>query len=103
VLVAQLVHHFNAEQNRELARRIARALRPDGVFVILDAFRPHSPSDAGQLGALMELYFALTSRSGTWSPREMAGWQRDAGLEARDPIHLRTAPGAGLQAAVKPR
>jgi SAM-dependent methyltransferase len=103
VLVAQLVHHFSAGQNRELARRIARALRPDGVFVILDAFRPHSPSDAGQLGALMELYFALTSRSGTWSPREMAGWQRDAGLEARDPIHLRTAPGAGLQAAVKPR
>jgi len=28
VLIAQLVHHFSAEQNRDLARRIARALRP---------------------------------------------------------------------------
>jgi SAM-dependent methyltransferase len=45
VLVAQLVHHFNAEQNRELAKRIARALRPNGVFVILDAFRPQTPGE----------------------------------------------------------
>jgi len=103
VLVSQLVHHFSGEQNRELARRIARALRPGGLFVIFDAFRPQDAADAGQLGALMEFYFALTSRSGTWSPQEMASWQRDAGLEPRDPIDLRTAPGAGLQAAAKPR
>jgi len=102
VFVAQLVHHFSAEQNRELARRIARALRPGGVHVIFDAFRPQSASDAGQLGSLLEFYFALTSRSGTWSTQEMAAWQRDAGLEPRDPIHLRTAPGGGLQAAAKP-
>ena len=79
------------------------ALCPGGVFVIFDAFRPQSAADARQLGALMEFYFALTSRSGTWSPREMASWQREAGREPRDPIHLRTAPGAGLQAAAKPR
>jgi SAM-dependent methyltransferase len=102
VLVSQLVHHFSAEQNRELARRIARALRPGGVYVIFDAFRPHSASDAGQLGALMEFYFALTSSSGTWSPAEMAAWQRDAGLAPGDAIHLRTAPGAGLAPATKP-
>ena len=28
VLIAQLVHHFSDEQNRELAARVARALRP---------------------------------------------------------------------------
>jgi len=102
VLVAQLVHHFSADENRELAKRIARALRPGGVYVILDAFRPDSPGEAGQLGALLEFYFALTSRSGTWSTKEMASWQRDAGLEPRDAIHLRTGPGGGMQAAVKP-
>ena len=103
VLVAQLVHHFNAEQNRELAKRIARALRPNGVFVILDAFRPQTPGEAGQLGALLEFYFALTSSSGTWSTQEMASWQRDAGLEPRNAIHFRTGPGGGMQPAVKAR
>jgi chemotaxis methyl-accepting protein methylase len=31
VLIAQVVHHFTADQNRELAERVARALRPGGV------------------------------------------------------------------------
>jgi SAM-dependent methyltransferase len=102
VLVSQLVHHFSAEQNRDLAVRIAGALRPGGVYAIFDAFRPASPGEAGQLGALLEFYFALTSQSGTWAPEEMAEWQRQAGLRPRRAIRLRTAPGAGIQAAVKP-
>jgi SAM-dependent methyltransferase len=102
VLVAQLVHHFSDEQNRELADRVARALRPGGLYAILDSFRAESPRDAGQFPSLLEFYFALTSRSGTWSPEEMAGWQRGAALEPRKPIRLRSAPGAGIQAASKP-
>jgi hypothetical protein len=35
--------------------------------------RPASPNEAGQIGALLDLYFAVTSRSGTWSFQEMAG------------------------------
>jgi hypothetical protein len=50
----------------------------------------------------LDLFFALTSEAGTWSFEEMAAWQRDAGLLPRRPIHLRTAPGVGLQAAMKP-
>jgi SAM-dependent methyltransferase len=102
VLVSQLAHHFSDEQNRALARRVAQALRPGGIYVIADAFRPATPRDAGQLGALLEFYFALTSQSGTWTPEEMAGWQRDAGLRPRRPLRLRTAPGAGAQIAAKP-
>jgi SAM-dependent methyltransferase len=102
VLASQLVHHFSEDQNRELAVRVARALRPGGIYAILDAFRPSSPKGAGQIGALLEFYFALTSQSGTWTPQEMADWQRDAGLRPRRPIRFRTAPGAGIQAAVRP-
>jgi SAM-dependent methyltransferase len=102
VITAQLVHHFSADQNLELTARIARALRPGGVYAIVDAFRPTTPKDAGQIAALLDFYFALTSQSGTWSPEEMAAWQRAAGLEPRRPIRLRTAPGAGVQAAAKP-
>jgi SAM-dependent methyltransferase len=102
VITAQLVHHFSEEQNRDLTARIARALRPGGVYAILDAFRPETPRDAGQVGALFDFYFALTSQSGTWSPEEMADWQRAAGLEPRKAIRFRTVPGAGIQAATKP-
>jgi SAM-dependent methyltransferase len=101
VMIAQLVHHFSDEQNRELAARVARALRPGGVYAILDAFRAERPGEAGQLPALLEFYFALTSQSGTWTPEEMADWQRSAGLEPKRPIRFRTTPGGGIQAAIK--
>ena len=101
-LIAQLVHHFSEAQNRELAKRVARALRPGGVYAVLDEFRPRSAKDAGQTGALLEFYFALTSQSGTWAVEEIAEWQRGAGLTPRRPIRLRTAPGVGIQAAAKP-
>jgi SAM-dependent methyltransferase len=101
VFTSSLVHHLSDAENRDLATRVARALRPNGVYAILDAFRPRSPKDAGQVGALLEFYFALTSQSGTWAPEEMAAWQREAGLVPKRPIRLRTAPGGGIQAAVK--
>jgi SAM-dependent methyltransferase len=102
VITSQLVHHFAEQQNRDLAKRIARALRPNGVYAIIDSFRPASPQDGGQLGALMEFFFALTSQSGTWTPEEMASWQRDAGLRPKRALRFRTAPGVGAQVAVKP-
>jgi 2-polyprenyl-3-methyl-5-hydroxy-6-metoxy-1,4-benzoquinol methylase len=101
ILVANLVHHFDAAANRDLARRIARALRPGGVYVIQELYRPESPKQAGQIGALLDLYFALTSEAGTWSFEEMAGWQREAGLKPRKPVRFVTAPGNGQQTAVK--
>ena len=101
VVMSQVAHHFTEEQNREVAERVARALRPEGVYAVFDGFRPETPKEAGQLGALFEFYFALTSQSGTWTPEEIAGWQRDAGLRPRRPIQFRTAPGTGIQAAVK--
>lgn len=101
VMIAQVVHHFTDEQNAQLASRVARALRPGGVFAILDAFRPERPGDSGQMPSLLEFYFALTSRSGTWRPQDMARWQREAGLAPRRAIRLRSAPGGGMQVAVK--
>lgn len=102
VLVAQLVHHFSEEQNRELAKRIATALKPGGVFAVMDEFRPDTVKSAGQLGALLEFYFALTSQSGSWSVDEIVGWQKAAGLDPQKPKMLLTAPGVGIQAATKP-
>ncbi|MBF6590702.1 MAG: methyltransferase domain-containing protein [Ktedonobacterales bacterium] len=102
ILIANLVHHFDDATNRDLARRAARALRPGGILVIGEVIRPSTPGAGGQIGALTDLYFAVTSEAGTWSFAEMAAWQRAAGLRPRRPIRLLTAPGGGLQAAVKP-
>lgn len=101
ILVAQLVHHFSAEENAALAKKIARALKPGGVFAVLDEFKPNSVKSAGQIGALLEFYFALTSQSGTWNAAEIRTWQTDAGLTPKKPIKLLTVPGVGIQAAVK--
>lgn len=102
VFIAYLVHHFDDATNRELARRVAHSLRPDGVFAIQEVVRPQSPKDAGQPGALLDLYFALTSEAGSWSYEEMADWQREAGLVPQKPIRFRSVPGTGQQVAVKP-
>jgi SAM-dependent methyltransferase len=97
VYTSNLVHHLVDEENRDLTRRVARALRPGGHYVIVDSVRPRSAKEAGQIGTLGDLFFALTSRAATWSFEEMADWQRSAGLEPRRPIRLRTGPGVGIQ------
>jgi predicted O-methyltransferase YrrM len=101
VFVAQLVHHFDAEQNRDLLRRIARALKPGGVVVVQDVFKPSSPDEAGQAGALGDFFFAMTSAAGTWRYRDVASWQAAAGLEPHRPLPLRSVPGTGQQAATR--
>lgn len=57
------------------------------------------------MGAFYDLYFALTSRSGTWSFSEMRSWQTDAGLVPRktDPAPLcprDRPPGSGSRLGV---
>jgi SAM-dependent methyltransferase len=103
ILVSQLAHHFDGATNRELVGRLARALRPGGVLAILELLRRQSPKEGGQIGALLDLYFALTSESGTWTFDEMAEWARGAGLAPRKPMRFRTLPGLGMQAAARPR
>jgi hypothetical protein len=75
---------------------------PGGYLVIEEFQRFQSPNEVGELGALSNLYFAATSEAGTWSMQEIADWQREAGLIPRKRIRLLTAPGARLQAALKP-
>jgi hypothetical protein len=64
--------------------------------------RAARPEAAGQLGALADLYFALTSAAGTRTFGELAAWQRAAGLDPRRPVRFRTLPGVGQQSATKP-
>jgi hypothetical protein len=49
----------------------------------------------------MDLFFAFTSQSGTWSHEEIADWQKNAGLTLEKTVLFRTLPGYGAQIAKK--
>jgi SAM-dependent methyltransferase len=93
VMINNLVHHFSPEQNADLARRVARALAPGGVYAIGDFLRASHPGAGGGVPAVMDLYFALTSASGTWALDEITSWQRGAGLMPVKAIQFRSLPG----------
>jgi hypothetical protein len=52
--------------------------------------------------AVMDIYFALTSASGTWSVQEITAWQRAAGLTPQKPILL-SIPGWASLPAERPK
>ena len=103
VVINNVVHHFTPEQNLELARRVARALVPGGIYAIGDFLRAAKPGAGGGTPAVMDLYFALTSASGTWSVEEITGWQRAAGLLPVKPILLQSIPGWASLPAERPK
>ena len=93
VMINNVVHHFTNEQNSTLAKKIARALKPGGIYVIGELIRAKKPGEGGVIGATSGLYFSLTSSSGTWSVTEMEGWQKNAGLKNEKPITTIVLPG----------
>ncbi|MFI5297530.1 MAG: class I SAM-dependent methyltransferase [Polyangiales bacterium] len=101
VFISNLVHHFSVEENEALGERVSRALKPGGAYVIGDFARGHEPGAGGAIGATGDLYFALTSTSGTWSQPEMAAWQEKAGLRVGKPIRFTTMPGYVCQPGFK--
>jgi SAM-dependent methyltransferase len=103
ILVSNLLHHFEHGQSRALVQRAARALRPGGILVVQELFALPSGRRGGQIAALADLYFALTSRSGTLRVDDLAAWQREAGLRPKRPIRFLSFPAAGQQSAAKPR
>ena len=103
IFLGSLVHHFDAPTNAALMKRVAAALAPGGVVAVYEAFRVDASQGVSQIGGLMDLFFAMTSSAGTYSPDEMSAWQRAAGLRPRSPMRLRLVADVGVQAAVKPR
>jgi predicted O-methyltransferase YrrM len=101
VFISNLMHHFTDAQNRNLTLRAVRALTPGGSLVIQELIRPESPATGDQVGHALNLFFALTSTSGTWSVSEMEAWLRDAKLAVRRTMFLRSIPGTAQLCGVK--
>jgi predicted O-methyltransferase YrrM len=101
IFISQLAHHFSNDQNKALVDRAARALVSGGMLVIQEAIRPQSPGSGDQISQTLNLFFAMTSTSGTWSIDQIQTWHRAASLAARCPVFLRSAPGVAQVSGVK--
>ena len=93
IMINNVVHHFTSEQNFTLAKKIAAALKPGGVYAIGEFIRQSKPGEGGIAASTTGLYFSLTSSSGTWSIDEMEAWQKSAGLKIEKPVSPMSLPG----------
>ncbi len=93
VLMSSVAHHFTEEQNLLVAHKVAKALRPGGVFIINEFIRPDPQAAPELVGSSTDLFFGLTSTSGNWSVAEINAWQRAAGLTPLRPIGYQAIPG----------
>ena len=80
ILMSSLTHHFSSEQNIAVSKKAAKALTTGGYFVIQDWLRPEPSSRMEEAAIVMDMYFNLTSTTGTWTLNELKGFQEKAGL-----------------------
>jgi 2-polyprenyl-3-methyl-5-hydroxy-6-metoxy-1,4-benzoquinol methylase len=93
IMINNVVHHFTAEQCTDLAKKIAGALKPGGIYIIGEFVRSDKPGEGGVVAATSGLYFSVISASGNWSEPEMQWWQKNAGLKNEKPITTMAIPG----------
>jgi len=101
VIINNLAHHFTAEQNRALAGKVARALKPGGMYAVGDFIRAETPGEGGVVASTAGLYFSFTSASGTWSSAEIESWQTGAGLRLEKAVGVMSIPGWTMLVARK--
>lgn len=93
VMINNVVHHFTPEQNKALAKKIAAALKPGGIYAIGEFIRAEKPGEGGVIASATGLYFSVISASGNWSASEMESWQKNAGLRPEKPVRVMSMPG----------
>ena len=82
ILMASVAHHFTDEENKLVAQKAYKALKPGGVFTIMEVLKQDKIVYNGDmLSALGDLFFALSSTSGTWSLQQIKSWQTAAGFQ----------------------
>ncbi len=102
ILMASVAHHFTNEENSLVAKKAFRALKPGGVFIIMEVLRSDNITYNGDmLSALGDFFFALSSTSGLWSLHEIKQWQKEAGFTPYRKTTFLTIPGYAAISARK--
>ena len=80
VFLSAIVHSNSPEQNRELVRKCARALNPEGTLVVQDFIMDESRTDPPG-GAVFALNMLVGTAAGdTYTESEVGNWMREARL-----------------------
>lgn len=94
IIMASVAHHFTTEENRKVAIKAFEALKPGGIFTIMEVLRADAIKYNGNmLSAIGDFFFALSSTSGTWSFQEISQWQKEAGFTHYKKSTFLTIPG----------
>jgi ubiquinone/menaquinone biosynthesis C-methylase UbiE len=80
IFMSQLAHHFTAEQNETVSKKVAKALKPNAYFVIQEYLRPETANKMDTVPIILDMYFNVSSTSGLWSADELIDFQKKAGL-----------------------
>jgi O-methyltransferase domain/Dimerisation domain len=103
-LVMNVVHGLSADANRRLIGRVSAALSPGGRIVLLEQFAGRAPGPAvSAINSLLDLTYHLLLQGRTYRFADIVGWLTAAGFGTPKRINLRSAPGASLATATKPR
>ncbi|GAB3897476.1 class I SAM-dependent methyltransferase [Spirosoma agri] len=101
VLLSSLAHHFTPDQNQLVTTKVARALRPGGVFIVNEFSRPELGAKPNLIGSSTDLFYGLSSTAGNYSVAEIQQWQQTAGLKQHKVVTYRTMPGRVMVVAKK--
>lgn len=94
ILMASVAHHFTNEENILVAKKAFKALKPGGIYTIMEVLRSDTIKYNGDmLSALGDFFFALSSTSGIWSLQEIKHWQKEAGFTFYKKNTFLTIPG----------
>lgn len=80
LILANILHHFSPEVNREILSRAKRALKPGGSIGIFDIEAPRSDAPPEAAGDAAALFFRITSNSACFSGDDYVAWLRETGF-----------------------
>jgi 2-polyprenyl-3-methyl-5-hydroxy-6-metoxy-1,4-benzoquinol methylase len=94
ILMASVAHHLTGAENEAVAKKVKRALRPGGIYTIMEFIRQDKiQKDGDMIGAMGNLFFLLSSTTGLWSQPEIASWMTNAGLSGIESKSFLSLPG----------
>ncbi|HWB68725.1 MAG TPA: class I SAM-dependent methyltransferase [Solirubrobacterales bacterium] len=97
-LCFNIVHHLSPEQIQALFARVREALRPGAPLCVLDLYdRPAGKRPDS--GAILGLFFHLTSGADTYTTEQISTWLGDSGFGPASKSSFRTLPSLAMISA----
>jgi len=81
-LLCNILHHFRAETNLAILKKVHAALRPGATIGIFDIEAPMASAPPEAAGDAFALYFRITSSAGCFRAVDYEGWLAEAGFRA---------------------